>query len=89
MVLDNARIHHAKLLQPFLLENSHRLELMYLPPYSPNLNLIEGLWGWLKEKVINNVFYNKTYEIRKNVSAFLTEIAKHPHIIIDRLCVQL
>lgn len=89
MILDNARIHHAKLIQPFLLENVERLELMFLPPYSPNLNLIEGLWGWLKEKVINNVFYNKTYEIRKNVSDFLAEISKQPQVIIDRLCVKL
>jgi hypothetical protein len=44
MVLDNARIHHAKILQPFLEENKARLELVFLPPYSPELNLVEGLW---------------------------------------------
>lgn len=40
MVLDNARIHHAKLLQPFLLENKDRLQLEFLPSYSPKINLI-------------------------------------------------
>lgn len=89
LVLDNARIHHAKLIQPFLIENTDRLELMYLPPYSPNLNLIEGLWGWLKNRVINNVFYDKTCEIQKNVREFLIEIAKTPKVVIDRLCVKL
>ncbi|WP_265331497.1 transposase [Enterococcus durans] len=29
---------------------------MFLPPYSPQLNLMEGVWKWLKESVINNVF---------------------------------
>ena len=48
LVLDNARIHHAKLLEEFLKANSNRLELEFLPPYSPNLNLIQGLWKWLK-----------------------------------------
>lgn len=43
MILDNAKIHHAKLIQPFLNEMKDRLELMFLPPYSPNLNLIEVL----------------------------------------------
>ena len=43
MILDNARIHHAKLLQGFLEENRERLELVFLPPYSPNLNKIEEL----------------------------------------------
>ena len=38
MILDNARIHHAKLLKPFLEENKEKLEFMFLPPYSPNLN---------------------------------------------------
>jgi putative transposase len=44
MVLDNARVHHAKLIQPFLEHNKDRLELMFLPPYSSDLNMIEGLW---------------------------------------------
>ena len=43
-LFDNVRIHHAKLLKPFLDENKDRLELMFLPAYSPELNLIEGLW---------------------------------------------
>ena len=40
MILDNARIHHAKLLKPFLDENKDRLELMFLPAYSPELNFL-------------------------------------------------
>ena len=89
MVLDNARIHHAKLIQPFLGENAHRLTLMFLPPYSPNLNLIEGLWGWLKSNVVNNVFFSKVDEIRIAISSFLDTINKVPQQIIDRLCVRL
>ncbi|MDG4625546.1 transposase [Enterococcus faecium] len=30
---------------------------MFLPPYRPQLNLMEGVWKWLKESVINNVFF--------------------------------
>ena len=89
VVLDNARIHHAKVLQPFLKENEDRLQLMFLPPYSPNLNLIEGLWKWLKEKVIYNVFYKTVSEIRKNVNAFLETISAEPEAIIERLCLKL
>ncbi|MNW61678.1 hypothetical protein D3C74_397530 [compost metagenome] len=68
MVLDNARIHHAKLLQPFLEDHKERLELVFLPPYSPQLNLVEGLWKWLKSDVINNVFFHTVSEIRKKVA---------------------
>lgn len=89
MILDNARIHHAKVLEPFLAENKERLELVFLPPYSPELNLIEGLWKWLKESVINNVFFPNVQKIILKVREFLNEIKQHPEIIIDRLCVRL
>lgn len=89
VILDNARIHHAKLLQPFLKENEDRLQLMFLPPYSPNLNLIEGLWKWMKEKVVYNVFYKTVPEIRRNVNAFLDGISTEPETVIKRLCLQL
>jgi transposase len=88
MVLDNARIHHAKFIQPFLQKHAN-LKFMFLPPYSPHLNLIEGLWGWLKKSVICNVFYSSVDEIRKAVQDFMSEICKSPRKIIDRLCVQL
>lgn len=87
MVLDNARIHHAKLIQPFLDEHKERLEFLFLPPYSPNLNPIEGLWKWLKTSVVYNVFYESVQAIRKNVQAFIAEINKTPKKVIDRLCV--
>ncbi len=89
IILDNARIHHAKLIQPFLEENKNRLELMFLPPYSPDLNLIEGLWKWLKERVINNVFYKSVDEIRANVKAFINDVNLNKMEIIDRLCLKL
>lgn len=89
MILDNARIHHAKLLEPFLKKNCQRLELVFLPPYSPKFNLIEGLWGWLKSDIINNVFYSSVTQIRKAVGKFLKSINKMPMKIIDRLCVQM
>lgn len=89
LILDNARIHHAKLLEPFLKEMNGRLKLVFLPPYSPQLNIVEGLWKWLKSDVINNVFYHTTTEIRKNVRAFIENIMTDPIKIIDRLCIRL
>jgi len=41
IVLDNARAHHSKELEPFLEANKVRLELVFLPPYSPDLNPME------------------------------------------------
>lgn len=89
IVLDNARIHHAKLLIPFLEEQKDRLELVFLPPYSPQFNLVEGLWKWLKADVINNVFYRTVLEIRTNVKAFMDRACSNLPQIIDRLCLRL
>ena len=44
MILDNARYHHAKKLQPWLERYKRRIELFFLPPYSPELNPIEHVW---------------------------------------------
>lgn len=89
MILDNARIHHAKLIQPFLEENRARLELVFLPAYSPKLNLIEGLWKWLKETVINNVFFPNVQKIILAVRDFLQWIDGQRKQVIDRLCIRL
>ena len=86
IILDNARIHHAKLLKKFLEENKDCLELVYLPPYSPNLNKIEELWGWLKDSVINNVFFHSREEIQKAVQKFIDWVTTVPQMVIDRLC---
>ena len=89
LILDNARIHHAKLLQPYLDSTKERLELVFLPPYSPNLNIIEDLWKWLKSEVINNVFFSNICQIQQAVRGFMKWIKNIPSVVIDRLCVQM
>jgi len=89
MILDNSPIHHAKLLNDFLENNSSRLTLKFLPAYSPKLNLIEGLWGWLKKDVINNVYHSSVDLIKDSVHAFIDSISKDPEKIIKRLCLQM
>ncbi|MDT2287479.1 transposase [Paenibacillus larvae] len=78
LVLGQRLIHHAKLLRPFLEAQKNRLELVYLPPYSPQLNIVEGLWKWLKSSVINNVFYSAVSEIRLRVGQFMDESRSIP-----------
>jgi len=53
LVLDNVRYHHAKLLKKFLAENK-RLEILYLPPYSPDLNPIERAWWFMRKSITHN-----------------------------------
>jgi transposase len=54
--LDNARYQRCRL----VLQTAERLhiQLLFLPPYSPNLNLIERLWKFVKKKALYNQFYS-------------------------------
>jgi transposase len=70
IVLDNARYYHSQIVKDFLKEHP-RIILKFLPPYSPNLNIIERLWKILKKKVVHNKFYLKFEDFRKNVIEFL------------------
>ncbi|PIE82382.1 MAG: hypothetical protein CSA11_00675 [Chloroflexi bacterium] len=48
VVLDNASAHTTQKLEPFAQQNQNRLELVFLPTYSPHLNLIEILWRFMR-----------------------------------------
>jgi len=53
MVVDNVRFHYAKLLKMWLLKHP-KLELVYLPPYSPELNPVERAWWYMRKKITHN-----------------------------------
>jgi transposase len=43
--LDNARYHHAVLVQEWLAKPGCRIKVHYIPSYCPHLDPIERLWG--------------------------------------------
>ena len=51
LVLDNLRVHHAKVVKKWLKDYKHRIALFFLPAYSPELNPDEYLNGDLKSGV--------------------------------------
>jgi transposase len=69
IILDNARYYHAQLVKNFLKEHP-RIILHFMPPYSPNLNIIERLWKILKKKVVYNKFYLKFSDFREAILKF-------------------
>lgn len=58
LFLDNAKYFKAKIVFEWL-EKHPKLKLEFLPPYSPNLNLIERFWRFVKGKLVKNQYYKK------------------------------
>lgn len=71
LILDNARYNHAKIVRAHIAQTN--VELIHLPAYSPNLNLIERLWRFFKDKVMTT--YHESFE------KFVDEIDK----VLDHL----
>jgi transposase len=54
LFLDNARYHHAKLVQAWLAQPGCRVKLHFIPAYCPHLDSIERLWGLMHRHVTHN-----------------------------------
>jgi transposase len=57
LVLDNAPFHHSKQVQAYLSLFEQRVLVCWLPPYSPDLNLIERFWKHLKDHLLANKLF--------------------------------
>ena len=73
IVLDNARYQKCTLVQE--LARSLGIELLYLPAYSPNLNLIERFWKWVKKQCL----YGKYYPTSADFQAAIQQCIAQAH----------
>jgi len=85
LFLDNAPIHHATYLKSFLNLIKNRLEIFFLPPYSPKLNPIEHFWRYMRKKITHNTFYETFNKFVTITREFLTKY-KNPSVEILSLC---
>lgn len=60
IVLDNAAYQRCYVTQTAA--NMKGIDLVFLPPYSPNLNLIERVWKFVKAKCLNSIHYESFNE---------------------------
>ncbi len=75
IICDNAPYYYNEAVQTHLQDS--RIELIFLPTYSPNLNLIERFWKFMRKKVINTRYYEKFKDFKHAVLGFLENIADH------------
>ncbi|MCC8419265.1 MAG: transposase, partial [Rickettsia endosymbiont of Glossina mortisans submortisans] len=72
---DNAGYHKSKKVKEYL--QNTRIELIFLPPYSPNLNPIERLWKFMRSIVTNNRFYANFEAFADSLCLFFDNIPKY------------
>lgn len=72
IVLDNARYQHCFLVTTFA--KSLGIHLLFLPPYSPNLNIIERLWKFTKKEILNAQYYDTPLKFHQAIHHFFDNI---------------
>ena len=71
LVLDNARYQKCNLVAALALQLN--IDLLFLPAYSPNLNLIERLWKFVKKEALYSKYYPNFASFRRAISACLSQ----------------
>lgn len=74
-ISDNARYYKCNLVKEFLEHEGSKITLIFLPPYSPNLNLIERLWKYLRKKTIHTHYYEKFGDFKKAIFQQIHDMA--------------
>ena len=85
IILDNARYHHAVLLKPWLKKNRHRLTLLFLPPYSPELNPIERVWKLTRRNCTHNQYFPSLDSLIQKVQEQYY-LWNKPNDVLRKLC---
>ena len=83
LVLDNARYQKCALV--FDLAQSLNIELLYLTTYSPNLNLIERLWKFVKKQCLYSVYYSDFPSFKFAISSCLEQSHTTHKTVLDSL----
>jgi len=73
-VLDNARYQRCTLVAELAVKLN--IELLFLPSYSPNLNLIERLWKWVKKDCLNCKYYESFDKFKDAINQSLLKVSQ-------------
>lgn len=74
LVLDNASYHTAAVVQRYLDELTDRFQVIWLPPYSPELNDIEHIWKYAKGSALANYDFGGVSSLREAVKKVFEDL---------------
>jgi transposase len=83
LILDNLRVHHSKKVMAWLKNHKDKIELFYLPPYSPEYNPDEYLNSNLKREMSKKPIPKSEKELNSNARSVLKKTQLNPARIIS------
>jgi transposase len=90
VVLDNASYNRSAAVKEYLASEGGRIVLVFLPPYVPNLNLIERLWWFLKKTTLCNEYYPTFADFKAAIDGFFRNLGncreQLTSLITDHFC---
>ena len=78
LILDNLRIHHSKPVKAWMAQRQDRIELFYLPSYSPELNPEERLYADLKHAIRSRVPARTKAKLKTAATEHMRKLAQSP-----------
>jgi transposase len=88
LIADNARYYRSRLVAQYLDQNPV-FKLKFLPPYSPNLNLIDRLWKYMRQTVLDTHYYQTASEFEAALRDFFNNLHLNRHELKSRIGTQL
>ena len=82
LIVDNLRVHHSKQVKAWVDERTQRIELFYLPSYSPQLNPEERLNADLKQAMGKQVPVRTISKLRQAANDFMTALQQAPERVM-------
>ena len=83
LVVDNASYHRTRGVLALLEEHADHVLVIWLPRYSPELNLIEGLWGYLKRSSLNNYFFGTVESLERAIVDTFADLNQCPETTLS------
>ena len=81
LILDNHPVHHARRAREYVESLNGKLKLFFLPPYSPELNPDESVWGYIKYHHVGKKVINSKEHLRDIVLRQLRRLQKLPKLL--------
>lgn len=86
LVVDGHPAHKAKLVQAYIKSLAGKLELHFLPPYAPDLNPDEFVWGHAKVNGVSKKPLRKNESLKDRVEADLRAIKQNKELVKSFFC---